>query len=58
MSWKEEKEEFAKEILGLLYEHRLIRTFYRTNRMDGPRVRSIQPSVHPIEAACLVPAGV
>lgn len=29
MSWSEEKESFAREILSLLYEHRMIRTFYR-----------------------------
>ncbi len=29
MSWAKEKEEAALEILGLLYEHRMIRTFYR-----------------------------
>lgn len=29
MSWKEEKEAFAREILTLLYENRMIRTFYR-----------------------------
>jgi uridine monophosphate synthetase len=34
MTWKAEKEAFAKEILGLLYEHRLIRTFYR-DKPDG-----------------------
>lgn len=29
MSWANEKEEAAKEILILLYQHRMIRTFYR-----------------------------
>jgi orotate phosphoribosyltransferase len=29
MPWSEEKESFAREILSLLYEHRMIRTFYR-----------------------------
>ncbi|MBI4964210.1 MAG: hypothetical protein HY913_13105 [Desulfomonile tiedjei] len=29
MPWKEEKKALAKEVLGLLYENRMIRTFYR-----------------------------
>ncbi|MGB6063701.1 MAG: hypothetical protein WBG50_02770 [Desulfomonilaceae bacterium] len=31
MTWVKEKEEAALEILRLLYEHRMIRTFYRDN---------------------------
>ncbi|MBI5247933.1 MAG: hypothetical protein HY912_00430 [Desulfomonile tiedjei] len=34
MSWKEEKEAFASEILALLYENRMIRSFYR-DKPDG-----------------------
>jgi orotate phosphoribosyltransferase len=34
MSWKSEKEAFAKEILALLYENKMIRTFYR-DKPDG-----------------------
>ncbi len=33
MAWADEKHEAAREILGLLYENRMIRTFYR----DRPR---------------------
>lgn len=31
MNWSNEKESLGREILRLLYEHRLIRTFYRDN---------------------------
>jgi orotate phosphoribosyltransferase len=34
MSWFEEKPEIAQKILGLLYENRMIRTFYR-DKPDG-----------------------
>jgi uridine monophosphate synthetase len=34
MSWKKEKESLGQELLRLLYEHRMIRTFYR-DRPEG-----------------------
>ncbi len=34
MPWKDEKEHLAKEIVSLLYQHRMIRTFYR-DRPEG-----------------------
>jgi len=39
MSWKTEKEDIAREVLALLYQNRMIRTFYR-DRPQGWRLVS------------------